>query len=58
METLEGLIGNGSSVECKLRQFRCNNTKCVQLSWMCDGENDCGDNSDETAPQCAGFSFK
>ncbi|XP_073999056.1 low-density lipoprotein receptor-like isoform X3 [Rhodnius prolixus] len=50
---LEGLIGNGSSVECKLRQFRCNNTKCVQLSWMCDGENDCGDNSDETAPQCA-----
>ncbi|KAF6216068.1 hypothetical protein GE061_000406 [Apolygus lucorum] len=40
--------------ECSLRQFQCTNGRCVQQKWMCDGEDDCGDNSDETAPQCSG----
>lgn len=26
---------------------RCENGLCVQKAWLCDGENDCGDNSDE-----------
>lgn len=43
--------------ECSLRQFKCNNDKCVQLTWMCDGEDDCGDNSDETAKECTGMSL-
>ncbi|XP_046661606.1 very low-density lipoprotein receptor-like isoform X4 [Homalodisca vitripennis] len=38
--------------DCSLRQFKCNNTKCVQLTWMCDGEDDCGDNSDEDSLEC------
>ncbi|XP_054277887.1 very low-density lipoprotein receptor-like isoform X3 [Macrosteles quadrilineatus] len=38
--------------DCSLRQFKCNNTKCVQLTWMCDGEDDCGDNSDEDHMEC------
>ncbi|WP_411025445.1 LDL receptor domain-containing protein, partial [Salmonella sp. s55004] len=27
--------------------FPCNNNKCIPLTWLCDGDNDCGDNSDE-----------
>lgn len=28
--------------------FQCRNTKCLpEMSWRCDGINDCGDNSDE-----------
>lgn len=44
--------------ECPLRQFKCNNGKCIQLAWMCDGTDDCGDNSDETAPQCTSLLYE
>ena len=33
---------------CPLDEFQCNNTLCKPLAWKCDGEDDCGDNSDET----------
>ncbi|KAL1509813.1 hypothetical protein ABEB36_004494 [Hypothenemus hampei] len=42
----------GSS--CSSNHFSCGNGLCVPNGWKCDGENDCGDNSDEmrcgTAP--------
>lgn len=32
---------------CSANQFTCNNDVCIPLFWQCDGENDCGDRSDE-----------
>lgn len=36
---------------CEPNEFKCRNNKCVLKTWRCDGENDCGDDSDEA--QCA-----
>lgn len=37
---------------CPLDEFQCNNTLCKPLAWKCDGEDDCGDNSDENPEEC------
>lgn len=42
------------SAVCPTKQFHCANGKCIPFSWVCEGENDCGDNSDETIAQCKG----
>ena len=39
---------------CSTHEFLCGNQQCVPLTWTCDGEDDCGDNSDETA-SCLGM---
>uniref|UniRef100_H3BGS9 Prolow-density lipoprotein receptor-related protein 1 n=1 Tax=Latimeria chalumnae TaxID=7897 RepID=H3BGS9_LATCH len=40
---------------CPLDEFQCNNTLCKPLAWKCDGEDDCGDNSDENYEDCLKF---
>lgn len=37
---------------CQSGEFTCNNTRCVPWSWVCDDDNDCGDNSDEEPRHC------
>ncbi|GBN51460.1 hypothetical protein AVEN_257966-1 [Araneus ventricosus] len=32
---------------CNLGLFPCLNGMCISLNWLCDGSDDCGDNSDE-----------
>ncbi|KAF5306597.1 hypothetical protein FQR65_LT18530 [Abscondita terminalis] len=32
---------------CPPNQYKCNNDKCIPTVWVCDNDNDCGDESDE-----------
>ncbi|RZF40959.1 hypothetical protein LSTR_LSTR013214 [Laodelphax striatellus] len=34
---------------CQGNQYACDSGKCIPLVWVCDGDNDCRDNSDEGA---------
>ena len=36
-----------SFAACNSNQFACNNGHCEPENYVCDGDNDCGDNSDE-----------
>ena len=38
------ILGN----QCLMNQFQCDNQNCVPRSTLCNGRDDCGDNSDET----------
>ena len=42
-----------SDKKCSLEGFPCSNGACIPRSFMCNGIDDCGDNSDETTV-CSG----
>ncbi|XP_074662509.1 uncharacterized protein LOC141915029 [Tubulanus polymorphus] len=47
-------------VDCKGFQYTCPNKECISISYMCDGQNDCGfvgGNSDESDENCKPFSL-
>lgn len=41
---------------CRASDFRCNSTgRCIPATWVCDGEDDCSDKSDEQSGVCAPY---
>uniref|UniRef100_A0A8C2AJR3 Low density lipoprotein receptor-related protein 1Ba n=1 Tax=Cyprinus carpio TaxID=7962 RepID=A0A8C2AJR3_CYPCA len=38
---------------CGPAEFQCQNQRCIQLSWKCDGDDDCSDSSDEDPHLCS-----
>uniref|UniRef100_A0A3P9I7U2 Uncharacterized protein n=1 Tax=Oryzias latipes TaxID=8090 RepID=A0A3P9I7U2_ORYLA len=41
-----------NSEPCQPHQFTCQNGRCVAQDFVCDGDNDCGDESDELEHMC------
>uniref|UniRef100_A0A3B5QSX4 Uncharacterized protein n=1 Tax=Xiphophorus maculatus TaxID=8083 RepID=A0A3B5QSX4_XIPMA len=42
-----------SQMTCGVDEFRCKDSgRCIPARWKCDGEDDCGDSSDEPKEEC------
>ena len=45
LTTISGVL------ECDEDEFKCGNGMCIDIDWMCDGDQDCVDAEDEI--QCS-----
>ncbi|TRY84843.1 hypothetical protein DNTS_002284 [Danionella cerebrum] len=48
--------GQEETPHCREDEFRCGNGRCIRTSWICDGDDDCLDGSDEQSHICANHS--
>ena len=42
-----------SNTTCETSKVACPNGRCINRNWLCDKEDDCGDNWDENTYNCA-----
>ncbi|XP_022241765.1 low-density lipoprotein receptor-related protein 2-like [Limulus polyphemus] len=49
----EGRMCVATNITCDENKFTCANGKCIPRLWACDGDDDCGDNTDEDKKFCA-----
>lgn len=54
-QSLRNLCVIAGAFFCRADEFICNNTLCKLHTWVCDGKDDCGDNSDEDIDMCGGL---
>uniref|UniRef100_A0A8C2QBS6 Low density lipoprotein receptor-related protein 1Bb n=1 Tax=Cyprinus carpio TaxID=7962 RepID=A0A8C2QBS6_CYPCA len=48
--------GQEEPQRCKNDEFQCRNWRCIRVNWICDGDDDCLDGSDEEAHICSNHS--
>lgn len=45
-----------AQMTCGVDEFRCKDSgRCIPARWKCDGEDDCGDASDEPKEECGKY---
>lgn len=49
---IDGLRPGADIPDCSLKQFACGNGQCIPYKWVCEGESDCKNNSDESDEVC------
>ncbi|XP_033244155.1 very low-density lipoprotein receptor isoform X2 [Drosophila miranda] len=45
-------IGQALEAKCDEKQFQCRNGDCIPIRFVCDGDADCKDHSDEQVTEC------
>lgn len=47
------MFSSAAQMTCGVDEFRCKDSgRCIPARWKCDGEDDCGDASDEPKEEC------